>query len=130
MLLAIAITIGHFVAILTAYSENILKLLWDNGRTFIFFHYVMGKSRPPPSPEIFVMVCHGSRDPPPSSAAVTYLLNGPIYWVIGILYIFQRLKNIQNINENDEDWVTFSTSPTTPSKNALRVLNIAGRVWW
>ena len=35
--LTTTITIGHFDAILKTYSENILKLLCDNGRNSIFF---------------------------------------------------------------------------------------------
>ena len=70
--LTTATTMEHFDAILKAYSENILKFLWDNGRNFTFFRYVTGKSRPP-SPEILVTIFHGSREPPPTLRT---------YWIV------------------------------------------------
>ena len=42
--LAIAIIFGYFDAILKECIGQTLKFLLDNGKNFIFFLYVMGKS--------------------------------------------------------------------------------------
>ena len=63
--LTTAIIFGYLDAILKECIRKSMKFLLDNGRNFIFSGYVTGNFWHPPSPEIFVTVCHGSRDPFP-----------------------------------------------------------------
>ena len=74
--LTTAITFSYFDANLKEYIGYTLKIR-EIIVKILNFSVTWRISPDPPSPEIFVTVCHRSHEPPPSPSTVTYLLNGP-----------------------------------------------------